>query len=152
MWDNVFGKFFGWISDGISKLKEFFGLDSKAKSTDTSYADAEEESTPKVGHATGGIFRREHVARFAEGNKAEAVIPLENAEAMQPFVAAISDGIMQGLLPTIAAMAGGQSSAADSESLRPLYVGTLVADERGLKELYRKMNVVEMSENKRRGR
>ena len=41
---------------------------------------------------------------------------------------------------------------ADGESLRPLYVGTLVADERGLKELYRKMNVIEMSENKRRGR
>lgn len=153
LWNNVFGKFFGWISDGISKLREFFGLESKAKNTDTSYTDS--GSTPKTGHATGGIFRREHVARFAEGNKAEAVIPLENASAMQPFVTAISDGIMQGLMPTIAAMVGGQSSTmgtADGESLRPLYVGTLVADERGLKELYRKMNVIEMSENKRRGR
>ena len=154
LWNNVFEKFFGWISDGISKLREFFGLESKAKNTDTSYADSS-GSTPKTGHATGGIFRREHVARFAEGNKAEAVIPLENASAMQPFVTAISDGIMQGLMPTIAAMVGGQSSTmgtADGESLRPLYVGTLVADERGLKELYRKMNVIEMSENKRRGR
>lgn len=154
LWNNVFGKFFGWISDGISKLREFFGLESKAKNTDTSYADSS-GSTPKTGHATGGIFRREHVARFAEGNKAEAVIPLENASAMQPFVTAISDGIMQGLMPTIAAMVGGQSGTmgtADGESLRPLYVGTLVADERGLKELYRKMNVIEMSENKRRGR
>mgnify|MGYP000853804521 CR=1 FL=1 len=153
LWNNVFGKFFGWISDGISKLREFFGLESKAKNTDTSYTDS--GSTTKAGHATGGIFRREHVARFAEGNKAEAVIPLENASAMQPFVTAISDGIMQGLMPTIAAMVGGQSSTmgtADGESLRPLYVGTLVADERGLKELYRKMNVIEMSENKRRGR
>lgn len=154
LWNNVFGKFFGWISDGISKLREFFGLESKAKNTDTSYADSS-GTTPKTGHATGGIFRREHVARFAEGNKAEAVIPLENASAMQPFVTAISDGIMQGLMPTIAAMVGGQSGTmgtADGESLRPLYVGTLVADERGLKELYRKMNVIEMSENKRRGR
>lgn len=154
LWNNVFEKFFGWISDGISKLREFFGLESKAKNTDTSYADSS-GSTPKTGHATGGIFRREHVARFAEGNKAEAVIPLENASAMQPFVTAISDGIMQGLMPTLAAMVGGQSGTmgtADGESLRPLYVGTLVADERGLKELYRKMNVIEMSENKRRGR
>lgn len=154
LWNNVFGKFFGWISDGISKLREFFGLESKAKNTDTSYADSS-GTTPKTGHATGGIFRREHVARFAEGNKAEAVIPLENASAMQPFVTAISDGIMQGLMPTIAAMVSGQSGTmgtADGESLRPLYVGTLVADERGLKELYRKMNVIEMSENKRRGR
>lgn len=30
------------------------------------------------GHADGGIFDEEHVARFAEGNKAEAVIPLED--------------------------------------------------------------------------
>ena len=154
LWNNVFEKFFGWISDGISKLREFFGLESKAKNTDTSYAYSS-GTTPKTGHATGGIFRREHVARFAEGNKAEAVIPLENASAMQPFVTAISDGIMQGLMPTIAAMVSGQSGTmgtADGESLRPLYVGTLVADERGLKELYRKMNVIEMSENKRRGR
>jgi tape measure domain-containing protein len=155
MWDNVFGKFFGWISDGITKLREFFGLDSKAKSIDTSYADVAPEPAPMAGHALGGIFRREHVARFAEGNKAEAVIPLENYDAMQPFVTAISDGIMQGLMPTIASMIrsnNGPAGTVDNESLRPLYVGTLIADERGLKELYRKMNVIEMSENKRRGR
>ena len=152
LWNNVFGKFFGWISDGISKLREFFGLESKAKNTDTSYTDTS-GSTPKTGHATGGIFRREHVARFAEGNKAEAVIPLENAGAMQPFVTAISDGIMQGLMPTIAAMVGnnGSNMNGDNEALRPLYVGTLIADERSLKELQRKMHVIELSENQRRG-
>ena len=150
LWTSVFNKLFGWIDDGIKKLKELFGLSGTV--TVRSYSDT---SYDRRGHANGGIFNREHVARFAEGNKAEAVIPLENASAMQPFVTAISDGIMQGLMPTIAAMAGGQSGTmgtADGESLRPLYVGTLVADERGLKELYRKMNVIEMSENKRRGR
>ena len=155
LWDNVFGKFFGWISDGISKLREFFGLESKSKNTDISYSDVAAEPEPLAGHALGGIFRREHVARFAEGNKAEMAIPLENDTAMQPFVTAISDGIMQGLMPTITSMIGsssGTTSTVDSESLRPLYVGTLVADERGLKELYRKMNVIEMGENKRRGR
>jgi TP901 family phage tail tape measure protein len=34
--------------------------------------------TNLFGHADGGIFDEEHVARFAEGNKAEAVIPLED--------------------------------------------------------------------------
>ena len=152
LWNNVFGKFFGWISDGISKLREFFGLESKAKNTDTSYTDS--GSTPKTGHATGGIFRREHVARFAEGNKAEAVIPLENDSAMEPFVNAISNGIMQGLMPTFAALAGNQGGSmggSDSEALRPLYVGTLIADERSLKELQRKMHVIELNESQRRG-
>lgn len=151
LWNNVFGKFFGWINDGISKLKEFFGLESKAKNTNT--RDTKSSPVPLAGHATGGIFRREHVARFAEGNKAEAVIPLENAGAMQPFVTAISDGIMQGLMPTIAAIAGNNGSGmnGDNGTLRPLYVGTLIADERGLKELQRKMHVIELSENQRRG-
>ena len=31
------------------------------------------------GHATGGIFNREHLAWFAEGNKPEAVIPLDGS-------------------------------------------------------------------------
>ena len=144
LWDNVFGKFFGWINDGIRKLKEFFGLDSKAKSTDISYADGGSSGT-SIGHATGGIFNREHIARFAEGNKAEAVIPLENAGAMQPFVDAVANGITASLMPIIANISGSQGQ------LQPLYVGTLIADERSLKELNRKMQVIQLQENKRRG-
>lgn len=34
---------------------------------------------PTAGHALGGIFDREHIARFAEGNKPEAVIPLSSS-------------------------------------------------------------------------
>lgn len=153
LWNNVFGKFFGWISDGIGKLREFFGLDSKAKNTDTSYTDNDSGVTPKAGHATGGIFRREHVARFAEGNKAEMAIPLENASAMEPFVNAISNGIIQGLMPTFAAIAAnnGSGSTTDAEALRPLFVGTLIADERSLRELNRKMQVIQLSETQRRG-
>lgn len=143
MWNNVFGKFFDWINDGISKLREFFGLNDKAKSTDTSYAS--NNSKPKAGHATGGIFNREHIARFAEGNKAEAVIPLENADAMQPFVDAVANGITASLMPIVASASGGQGQ------LQPLYVGTLIADERSLKELNRKMQVIQLQENKRRG-
>lgn len=144
LWDNVFGKFFDWINTGIDKLREFFGLDSKAKNTDTSYADSSGSGT-KTGHATGGIFNREHIARFAEGNKAEAVIPLENAGAMQPFVDAVANGITASLMPIVANISGGQNQ------LQPLYVGTLIADERSLKELNRKMQVIQLQENKRRG-
>ena len=97
------------------------------------------------GHATGGIFNREHIARFAEGNKAEAVIPLENAGAMQPFVDAVANGITASLMPIVANISGSQSQ------LQPLYVGTLIADERGLKELNRKMQVIQLQDNKRRG-
>lgn len=100
----------------------------------------------KIGHATGGIFNREHIARFAEGNKAEAVIPLENYSAMRPFVDAISDGILSGLAPVLAV--NGSSS---SNQLQPLYVGTLIADDRGLEQLYKRFEVYEAKENARKG-
>jgi len=143
MWNNVFGKFFDWVDNAIDKLRNFFGLNSRATATDISYANP---STVIKGHAVGGIFNREHIARFAEGNKAEAIIPLENEEAMRPFVDAVSNGLSSALIPIIANMSGGQQS-----QLQPLYVGTLIADERGLKELSRKMDVIQLEEKARRG-
>ena len=142
MWNNVFNKLFGWINDGISKLRTFFGLNDKAATTKVNVPSS---GGTKTGHATGGIFNREHIARFAEGNKAEAVIPLENAGAMQPFVDAVANGITASLMPIVANISGGQSQ------MQPLYVGTLIADERGLKELNRKMQVIQLQENARRG-
>ena len=103
-------------------------------------------STITPGHATGGVFNREHIARFAEGNKAEAIIPLENATAMRPFVDAVSQGIIEGLAPTLMQTHGGSGS-----DLPPMYVGTLVADERGLKQLYKKFEIIQAQENARRG-
>lgn len=144
LWDNVFGKLFGWIDKGIKKLKDFFGIASKVESVPLK-GDTLETVATKKGHATGGIFNREHIARFAEGNKAEAVIPLENAGAMQPFVDAIANGITASLMPVVANISGGQSQ------LQPLYVGTLIADERSLKELNRKMQVIQLQESRRRG-
>lgn len=35
------------------------------------------------GHANGGIFNQEHIARFAEGGRAEAVIPLDSSMRSQ---------------------------------------------------------------------
>ena len=98
------------------------------------------------GHAYGGIFNREHIARFAEGNKAEMVVPLENATAMQPFVDAISRGILEGLAPTLL-----QTGGNNDQNLPPMYVGTLIADERGIKQLYKKFQLIQIQENARRG-
>ena len=36
--------------------------------------------------------------------------------------------------------------------MQPLYVGTLIADERSLKELQRKMQIIQLQEDIRRGR
>lgn len=99
----------------------------------------------RYGHASGGVFNREHVANFAEGNKAEAIIPLETESAMQPFVDAVANGLTATLAPLMAGAGGG------GQQLQPLYVGTLIADDRGLRELERKMQVIRMQETKRRG-
>jgi SLT domain-containing protein len=147
MWNNVFGKFFDWINSAINKLRDFFGLNSKAQNTDISYATTDGSTgTVTMGHALGGVFNREHIARFAEGNKAEAIIPLENETAMKPFVDAVSNGVSSALMPLIANISVGQQS-----QLQPLYVGTLIADERGLKELSRKLDIIQLEEKARRG-
>lgn len=142
LWDNVFGKLFGWLDKGIDKIEEFFGTDS---TTEGKGRDEEVKETVYRHHATGGIFNKEHLAHFAEGNKAEAIIPLENASAMQPFVDAVANGITAGLLPTLLSVGNNNNGS----ELQPLYVGTLVADERGLKELERRMKVVRLAEEKR---
>lgn len=150
LWTNVFDKLFGWIDDAVVKLRDFFKLDEKAKSTPPSTSHITRPTTSfdiKKGHATGGVFNREHIARFAEGNKSEAIIPLENESAMRPFVDAVSNGLTASLAPILATFNSGQSQ----NDLRPLYVGTLIADERGLKELNRKMQVIQLEESARRG-
>ena len=108
------------------------------------------------GHASGGIFTREHIARVSEGNKAEAIIPLQDAGAMQPFVDAVAGGLSQYLGPVLANMQNSSqqpayagAGAGTSNDLPPMYVGTLIADERGLRELERRMRVIRMSESNR---
>lgn len=142
--DNLWSDIGGWFSRLRNSVSNWWnGLWSDKEATvrlNTSNA-----GTYMRGHAVGGIFDKEHIARFAEGNKAEAVIPLENASAMQPFVDAISRGILEGLAPTLS-----QSNGRGSD-LPPIYVGTLIGDERGLKELYKKFQVIKVQEDARRG-
>ena len=134
-WDTIKDK----VGSAIDKVKEFLGLSSKKSNIDVNV------SGGSAGHATGGVFNREHWARFAEGNKAEAIIPLENESAMQPFVDAVSNGLTASLAPIVASI----NTNNGSNNLQPLYVGTLVADERGLKELERKMQIIRVKEDRR---
>ena len=135
---NVWSSIKDKIGNAINKVKEFLGLSSSGANVSVNV------SGGAAGHATGGVFNREHWARFAEGNKAEAIIPLENKTAMQPFVDAVSNGLTASLAPIISSVNKGGGN-----DLQPLYVGTLIADERGLKELERKMQIIRVKENRR---
>jgi tape measure domain-containing protein len=143
LWDSIWSKL---TSFGTNIANWWNGLwsdkDVKVSATTTTSSGSKYYST---GHAVGGVFNREHIARFAEGNKAEAIIPLENQSAMQPFVDAVANGLTATLMPLVANISGGQ------QQLQPLYVGTLIADERSLRELERKMQIIRMQETKRRG-
>lgn len=159
-WSSGWNLISSWFSNMLSDIGNWFTNSRRKVSNwwdDLWDLDTPSYSMPKVsanspgairvGHATGGIFNREHIARFAEGNKAEAVIPLENYSAMRPFVDAISNGIIEGLAPSMLAVAGGGGG----NNLPPMYVGTLIADERGLKELYKKFELYEAKELARKG-
>lgn len=136
IWTSIKDK----IGAAIDKIKEFLGLSG----SDANVSVSASVGGSSNGHANGGVFNREHWARFAEGNKTEAIIPLENRTAMQPFVDAVSDGLTASLAPIMSNMNNN-----NSQQLQPLYVGTLIADERGLKELERKMEVIRLQEGRR---
>jgi len=153
---NAMSKIASFISDATSRLSSWAssmastisGVLSRAASAASSALSSagSRVSSFLSGHAEGGIFNREHLALLNEGNKAEAVIPLENASAMQPFVDAVSNGLTASLAPILANMG---SSNSNSDSLQPLYVGTLIADDKGLKELERRMKIIRVSEDRR---
>jgi hypothetical protein len=94
-----------------------------------------------TGFATGGIIGRDSIVRVGEGGRNEAIIPLQDGSAMAPFADAVAArlGMNSG---------GGQQQTSNSQ--QPiLYVGTLIADDRSLKELNRRMQVVQLKENDR---
>ena len=100
---------------------------------------------PTIPHfADGGIVGRDTLARIGEGNKREAIIPLENGGAMAPFADAVAERIASRQQATI-------TSSSSGEHPYVLYVGTLIADDRGINELKRKLDIVEIQERRRRG-
>ena len=151
--DDTLGAISNWCSDvwntikdkignAIDKVKEFLGLSS----TNANVSVSANVGGNSNGHSNGGIFNREHWARFAENNKMEAIIPLENDTAMQPFVDAVSNGLTASLAPMVATINANNSN---NNNLQPVYVGTLIADERGLKELERRMQIIRIKEERR---
>lgn len=141
-----------WASSVASNISSALSSAASAVSSAVSSASsaASNIAGKLAGHATGGIYNREHLAMISEGNKSEAIIPLQNQTAMQPFVDAVSHGLTESLAPILANMKGGNNNNSGGSNLQPLYVGTLIADERGLKELERKMRVIQVKEDRRR--
>jgi len=141
MWDNVFGKLFGWINTAIDKLEELFGLNSKTGSINVSGSPS---TSGMYGNARGGICNRQHAAMIAEGGRPELISPL-SGELMRPFTDAIASGVVQGMLPIFETVGG-------DSGMPPVYVGTLIADEGGLRELEKRMRIVRVKEDFRRGK
>ena len=103
------------IGDKIASIKASFSLGFSAGSAE-------------AGHAEGGIFNQEHIARFAEGNKPEAIIPLDISkrsrglailEQVQNIFGLGDTGderaIMRGLPSIFNSAAGEQSKETDGE-------------------------------------
>lgn len=88
--------------------------------------------------ADGGISLGNQIVEISEKNKKEAVLPLESPRAMEMIANAITERM--------------PAQQLNQQDNRPtVFVHTLIADERGLKELYRKLNIIELQEKGRRG-
>lgn len=143
VWSTVTSAFSGGVPDSVTSAAE-----SAASSSKNSKTTSIPKTGPLRGYASGGIITKDQYIRAGEGNKKEAIVPLENDVAMQPFSTAVANQVLQTLLPLVAM---NSNPAPANEALRPLYVGTLVADDRSLKELSRKMDIITKQENERRG-
>lgn len=88
-------------------------------------------------------------AIVGERNQSEVVFPLESG------IELLSEGLVERLtgpdLPGVAQIPDPEASAFAGANVT-LQVGTLVADEKGLKELYRALDKIGISENQRKGR
>ena len=156
---NALGRIGNFISDATSRLQSWASsmantissfLNRAAGAAASALSSAGSWISRKLsGHASGGVFNREHVARISEGNKAEAIIPLEDKVAMQPFVDAVSSGLAQYLGPVFANMQAQPAYTGTDNNMPPLYVGTLIADDRSLRELERKMQIIRLKETRR---
>ena len=153
-WNDTVSGFGSWytrttkkISDWCSSIIEKFkNVVKKVKSIFTDEDDSSSSSSRRSsrlgGHARGGIFNKEHIARFAEGNRPEAIIPLDNAGAMQPFVDAVAGSLQstfQGAFEQGMAAATAMNSGPSMIEENHYEIGTLIADDRSLKKLNDKL-------------
>jgi tape measure domain-containing protein len=87
--------------------------------------------------ANGAMITRDQIMRVGEGNKKEALIPLENSRAVNTFAKAIAS----------------EMQMSNSNGAPPIFlsIGTLIGDERSIVLLERKLNAVRIKENQRTG-
>jgi tape measure domain-containing protein len=98
---------------------------------------------PKIPElANGGIIQKDAIFRAGEGNKKEAVVPLENSSAVKLFAQAIVAEL---------GLSGDRGDRSEGSGSINLTIGTLIGDERSLKELERKLQVIRYSEKQRIG-
>lgn len=95
-----------------------------------------------AGFETGGIIDQDSIVRVGEKGRREAIVPLDNATYMAPFADAIASRIGAYV---------GNGGYQEQQDLRPLYVGTLIANEQGLQELNRQLKIIDEDEMRRRG-
>src|SRR5690606_17798209 len=144
---DVYNSVVGWFDKMWRKLKDFFDdlkfwkkkakeEESNVRSSIASTRSSVGMASPyrmysidpvTIGHAKGGVFNKEHIARFNEGNKMEAILPVENPSAMAKVRQAIFGGepldMLRDLIEAV-------SSGSSDSQLQPLYVGTLIAEDR----------------------
>ena len=131
---------FAWIYDAIAGIK---GLVTGTKPPSASFNPQSNYTLPHGGNAAaynGGVVTREQLVRVGEKGRRETILPLSET-TLQPFADMISDRMSDGL----AMVSGGNT--------RPqLYVQYLIADDQGLRELNRRMDVIQLQEQTRRGK
>jgi len=168
--EDVYNDVVGWFDDMRSKIKSFFddlkfwkkeAEDTGSRIASTSLSRGSSGfrvysmDPVTIGHAKGGVFNKEHIARLNERNKIEAVLPVENPSAMAKVRQAIFGGepieIFNKLVNDIISAQPSQIIYGGVQQPTPVYVGTLIADERGLRELERRLYDIRIAERHRRG-
>lgn len=85
---------------------------------------------------------------ITDGGISSRVVTIHQPQVQQdPSSAAMAmaDAVLQRILPTLSAT----NNSSDDAARPPVYVGTLIADDNGLRELNRKMKVIEARETRR---
>jgi tape measure domain-containing protein len=97
---------------------------------------------PRVPYlAKGGVVMKDQLVRVGEGNRKEVVIPIENSDYMKPYSKAVASDLAE--------MLGGGVGQQQQQTQPVMYVHTLIADDRSLAELDRRMKVVRRNEELR---
>src|SRR5690606_858578 len=102
---------------------------------------------PITGFAQGGIIDKDSIVRVGEGGRRETIVPLDNYNAMAPYADAVAARILDNISAQGSLVQQQQQQQQDNRPI--LYVGTLIADDRSLRELERRMRVIRADERAR---